>query len=328
MNNEYEPELNEPVEGTLEENESTESMALVPIDEQVPPMAKCMAGMQTAPLADRTNEILLSAIDPAIVEIKPDDGIPYVPQGHYRRRLNLAFGPGMWNLIPVSDLSENDEVLSREWALFAHGRFFGKARGEQRYIPKNSKQSKATVTEGVKSSALKRCCKDLGIFWELSDPGWRAAWAKKNVIRVWVEHARDKSKKVFFRRVDRDPIDVYPWKEVSMIPSQPPTGNGQKQAPPPAPLESPKSEPVSTVNPADQKDCIEISQLCEKLGVFSECKSEKEKRVARLAFINQIGDYQPQIKSMKDLNAQARKILIGRLRFEIEQADAVYEATL
>ena len=307
MNNEYEPELNEPVEGTLEENESTESMALVPIDEQVPPMAKCMAGMQTAPLADRTNEILLSAIDPAIVEIKPDDGIPYVPQGHYRRRLNLAFGPGMWNLIPVSDLSENDEVLSREWALFAHGRFFGKARGEQRYIPKNSKQSKATVTEGVKSSALKRCCKDLGIFWELSDPGWRAAWAKKNVIRVWVEHARDKSKKVFFRRVDRDPIDVYPWQEVGVVPI-PLSGNGQKTAP----LEAPENiEPVAT--PEEKEDYKKIAKLCAELGVTKKGMNANQSHEARIGYINNLMDYRPPIESMKNLNKRARNLLIEEL---------------
>jgi len=66
-------------------------------------------------------EILLAPIDPHIIEVKPD-GIIYLPEIHYRRILNRAFGPGAWGLAPRGETIVTDKAVTREYALVAHGR--------------------------------------------------------------------------------------------------------------------------------------------------------------------------------------------------------------
>ena len=88
----------------------------------------------------------------------------YLPEIKYRRILNKAFGPGAWGIIPRSGTFINKKNISREYALFVHGRFVSQARGEQNYF---GEESIPTASEGAKSNALMRCCKDLGIASEL-----------------------------------------------------------------------------------------------------------------------------------------------------------------
>lgn len=55
------------------------------------------------------------------VEIKPD-GIVYLPEIKYRRILNKAFGPGGWGLVPRGESLVTPKMVTREYALVAHGR--------------------------------------------------------------------------------------------------------------------------------------------------------------------------------------------------------------
>ena len=106
----------------------------------------------------------------------------YLPEIKYRRILNKAFGPGGWGLAPRSETHVGPKVVSREYALVCLGRcvslprvhmavmetnrrrLVGVARGEQDYF---DPAGIPTATEAVKSNALMRCCKDLGIASEL-----------------------------------------------------------------------------------------------------------------------------------------------------------------
>jgi hypothetical protein len=92
------------------------------------------------------------------------DGIIYLPEIKYRRILNRAFGPGGWGLAPRGETNIGSKTISREYALVCLGRLVGIARGEQDYFDPSGI---ATATEGCKSNALMRCCKDLGIASEL-----------------------------------------------------------------------------------------------------------------------------------------------------------------
>lgn len=82
------------------------------------------------------------------------------------------------------------------------------ARGEQDYF---SPEGIPTASEGCKSNALLRCCKDLGVASELWDPRFIRKFAADNVKEVWVEHQVTKKKrKIFIRKDDRV---GYPYKE-------------------------------------------------------------------------------------------------------------------
>ncbi|KAF7588441.1 hypothetical protein BBP40_005705 [Aspergillus hancockii] len=164
-------------------------------------------GLSAAPFPKEAADILLAETDPAEVEIKPD-GILYLPEIKYRRILNRAFGPGGWGLVPRSESIVTPKTVTREYALVCNGRLVSVARGEQDYF---SPDGIPTATEGCRSNALVRCCKDLGIASELWDPRWIRKFKAQYTREVFVEHVVNKRKSKIWVRKD-DPVS-YPWKE-------------------------------------------------------------------------------------------------------------------
>ncbi|KAH6914723.1 mitochondrial genome maintenance protein [Coprinopsis sp. MPI-PUGE-AT-0042] len=165
-------------------------------------------GLSEKPFPPEVAEILMAPLDPQDVEIKPD-GLIYLPEIKYRRILNKAFGPGGWGLAPRGETSVGPKIVSREYALVCHGRLVGIARGEQEYFdPSNI----PTATEGCKSNALMRCCKDLGVASELWDPRFIREFKAKYGVEIFATHVPTKSKKKLWRRKDQ-PKFGYPYQE-------------------------------------------------------------------------------------------------------------------
>ncbi|KAL4910349.1 hypothetical protein BDW74DRAFT_144928 [Aspergillus multicolor] len=164
-------------------------------------------GLSAEPFPKEVADILLAETNPDEVEIKPD-GILYLPEIKYRRILNRAFGPGGWGLVPRSESIVTPRTVTREYALVCNGRLVSVARGEQDYF---SPDGIPTATEGCRSNALVRCCKDLGIASELWDPRWIRKYKAQYTREVWVEHVVNKKKSKIWTRKD-DPVG-YPWKE-------------------------------------------------------------------------------------------------------------------
>lgn len=148
-------------------------------------------GLSTTPFSSDVAETLMAELDSDSIEIKPD-GLLYLPEIKYRRILNKAFGPGGWGLAPRGETYVTEKSVSREYALICHGRLVSVARGEQDYF---GPEGIATATEGCKSNALMRCCKDLGVASELWDPTFIRSWKKDNCIEQFVEHVVTKKKR-------------------------------------------------------------------------------------------------------------------------------------
>lgn len=160
-------------------------------------------------------DILLEPVSAEDIEIKPGtlnyliyallfnqkriDGLIYLPEIKYRRILNRAFGPGGWGLAPRGEHTISTKNISREYALICSGRFVSQARGEQDYFDVSGLP---TASEGCKSNALMRCCKDLGIASELWDPVFIRKYKKKYCTEVWAEHVTTKKKKKLWRKKD------------------------------------------------------------------------------------------------------------------------------
>ncbi|KAJ2584341.1 hypothetical protein GGH95_000453 [Coemansia sp. RSA 1836] len=162
-------------------------------------------GMATQPFEPRISEMLMAPVTESDIEIKPD-GLLYLPEIKYRRILNRAFGPGGWGLVPRGAHSVSGRTLSREYALVCLGRFISQARGEQDFFDESGL---ATATEGCKSNALVRCCKDLGVASELWDPAFITQFKAKRCVEEWVTHAVKGSKKRMWRLKERQ--WDYPW---------------------------------------------------------------------------------------------------------------------
>lgn len=164
-------------------------------------------GLSTEAFSPEAVKALLAPLEPDEIEVKPD-GIIYLPEIKYRRILNQAFGPGGWGLAPRGETIVTAKAVTREYALVALGRLVSVARGEQDYF---SPEGIPTAVEGCKSTALRRCCKDLGVASELWDPRFIRKFNAQHVKEVFVEHQVTKKRKKIYLR--KDDTVKYPFKE-------------------------------------------------------------------------------------------------------------------
>lgn len=78
------------------------------------------AGLGTSPVSAAQFQILTQPVAAKDVEIKPD-GILYLPEIQYRRRLHEAFGPMGWGIVPRGEAVIGKDIVTREYALIANG---------------------------------------------------------------------------------------------------------------------------------------------------------------------------------------------------------------
>ena len=113
-------------------------------------------------------------------------------------------------MAPRGEHTVGQKSISREYALVCFGRFVSQARGEQDYF---DAEELATASEGCKSNALMRCCKDLGIASELWDPVFIKKYKKEHCVEVMAEHVLTKKKRKLWRKKGSGKLE-YPYKEV------------------------------------------------------------------------------------------------------------------
>lgn len=163
-------------------------------------------GLGSSPFEEKVQAELSKPLSSDDIEVKPD-GLVYLPEIKYRRILNKAFGAGGWGLVPRSDTIVTAKLVTREYALICHGQLVSISRGEQDYF---NESGIPTATEGCKSNALMRCCKDLGIGSELWDPVFIKEFKKANCVEKFVEHVTTKKKKKIWLKKGREV--EYPYK--------------------------------------------------------------------------------------------------------------------
>lgn len=156
------------------------------LPEKIAEEFKGYAGVATIQLSQEERGTLAEVLPPEEHDILPT-GEVYVPQVHYRRRLNRVFGPGSWALVPRGRYVKQGKTLCREYALVARGCFISESTGESDYHESNERMSYASAAEAVKSNAIMRCCKDLGIGWECWDPRFCQSFKKEHCVKVWRE---------------------------------------------------------------------------------------------------------------------------------------------
>lgn len=183
-------------------------------------------GSGAKPLLVKQAKVLRAPVDPVKeVDILPTSEV-YVSHVHYRRRLNNAVGPMGWLLRPLGnvayDPTSND--MYREWALVILGRVVGTSFGSIKYQPTNKRMDFADAAEGVKSNALTRICKDLGIAAECWDRRWCDAWRDEHAVHVYAMvkkwrkgHGEVLVQEALWRRIDAKPF----YKEISPVEDSP-----------------------------------------------------------------------------------------------------------
>lgn len=192
------------------------------------------------------------------VDIKPD-GAVYASHEYYRRKLNKVFGPLQWTLIPGSPLMPRKDTSDnrksewyQRWILFVGGCYVSEAIASRTLWNDNANMSMDDVAEAIKSDALKRACKDLGLAKECWQKRWTEAWRKKYCVQVVVQ-TKDGNKNQW-RRKDQDPLPrevTTQARGAAPQPQQAPAAAPVASAPAPKPPEAPKvaapAKPVQVV---------------------------------------------------------------------------------
>ncbi|KAG5366473.1 Mitochondrial genome maintenance protein [Yarrowia sp. B02] len=164
-------------------------------------------GLGSQAFSKEAAQVLQAPLTVDDIEITPD-GLLYLPEIKYRRVLNAAFGPGGWGLAPRSDTVVTDKIVTREYGLICEGRLVSVARGEQTYF---NEDGVPTASEGCKSNAMMRCCKDLGVASELWEPKFIRKFKAQHCEEVWGTHVVNKRKKKLWKL--KGETLAYPYQE-------------------------------------------------------------------------------------------------------------------
>jgi hypothetical protein len=141
------------------------------------------------------------------VLVKPT-GQPYLSHPTYTKWLNDAFGRTGWGLTPASKAiaGQPDDrgrvTIVQSYVLYIHGKPVAFAMGEHEYHATNAEQTYGDALEATNASALRRCCKRLGIGLELWDKTFLNRFLQERCVRVWV----DDEKKPRTRRMTDPPF--------------------------------------------------------------------------------------------------------------------------
>lgn len=142
------------------------------------------SGLAASPFSSTAQAVLRAQLRDDEIEIRPDDGMIYLPGVRYRERLAEAFGVGGWGIRPKGEPKVNGTQVFYTGQLVILGRFVSEAMGEGKWIANNPKSSYGTALESAKTDCLTRCCKDLGIASKLWDPTFSRRWRAKWAVRV------------------------------------------------------------------------------------------------------------------------------------------------
>jgi hypothetical protein len=135
------------------------------------------------------SDILTRPLEDEEIFIRPD-GLLYLPQTFYRKKLNESFGAGNWTLYKEKVFQEPAEKATWVYyvgALYAFGQYIGQAGGQNLYYGVNQKTSKMDAVESAKSDCITRICKDLGIGSELWNPEFCFRWKAQNAKHITVK---------------------------------------------------------------------------------------------------------------------------------------------
>jgi Mitochondrial genome maintenance MGM101 len=128
------------------------------------------------------------------VEIRPNDGLIWIPHIHISNRLNRVFHPGKWATICRRHWIDRQTIVPKtkgeppydittmygEYVLVVRGCFVGESIGGHPYQPTNPKTNFSDALESTRAEALRRICgKTLGCGSQVWDPSYSRDWVQQ-----------------------------------------------------------------------------------------------------------------------------------------------------
>lgn len=195
--------MTEPIEAEVEEN-GTRSMMLRKDQEQAlatperpaatsqqmrvievaTALEPAYAKASTLELSDDEIEALMAPFPDNIVEIRPHDGLIYIPHIHISNRLNMIFKPGKWALVCRRHWLEGN-IMYGEYVLLIRGCFVGESIGGHQYVSTNAKMNFSDALESTAAEALRRICgKRLSCGSQLWEPEYARQWQSRHAVQM------------------------------------------------------------------------------------------------------------------------------------------------
>lgn len=118
-------------------------------------LAPAYARASTLELTDAEVAALMAPFPDDVVEIRPHDGLIYIPHIFISNRLNEVFRPGKWAMVCRRHWLEG-ETMYGEYVLLIRGCFIGESVGGHPYVANNPKVNYSDTLESTAAEALRR----------------------------------------------------------------------------------------------------------------------------------------------------------------------------
>lgn len=143
----------------------------------------------TLEMTDAEIEAIMAPFPDSAVEIRPHDGLIYIPHIHISDRLNRVFKPGKWALVQRRHWLEGATMYG-EYVLLIRGCYVGESIGGHPYQPNNPKVNYSDTLESTAAEALRRIAgKRLSCGSQVWNPDYARTWvdtyAKRGIDGKW-----------------------------------------------------------------------------------------------------------------------------------------------
>ena len=138
----------------------------------------------TLELTDAEIEALQAPFPDELIEIRPHDGLIYIPHIHVSNRLNKVIKPGKWALICRRHWLEGNTMYG-EYILVIRGCYVGESVGGHPYQSNNPKVNYSDTLESTAAEALRRIAgKRLSCGSQVWEPEYARQWCAKYAVQI------------------------------------------------------------------------------------------------------------------------------------------------
>jgi hypothetical protein len=147
-------------------------------------LAPAYARASTLELTEAERSGLTAPFSDDAVEIRPHDGLIYIPHITISRRLIEVFGPAKWAMVRRREWCDGGMIYA-EWIMLIRGCYIGESVGAMQYHPTNPKMNYSDALEGTRGEAIRRiAAKDLGCGDQCWEPAYARHWVSQYAVQV------------------------------------------------------------------------------------------------------------------------------------------------
>jgi hypothetical protein len=172
-------------------------------------------------LTAKESKALRADFPDEVVQLRPFDGVIYIPHMVLRERLWEVFSPGEIAEVPrgAPTIRVESNEVAVDLVLLIRGVAVAEAIGTAFYIAKNPQANYGDTVESAWSDALRRCCKKFGVGTQIWRPAYEKFWLETYGTKFQQElkDAAEKRKRKT-RVVDPDWPEAPPAKEKDDVP--------------------------------------------------------------------------------------------------------------